>query len=178
MAKPLEIKVIESVEELQKYLRKSSCETIKKRIRMLIAIKKENSRSLSLKELASICKNNPNSISIWRRQYLDGGINAIMQHNWVGTQSKHLSKEQQKQILEKLNNPSNGLVGYKELLHWVETEFDLSIKYTTLYEYVKRNFKTKIKVARKSHIKKDEEELMAFKKNSGNNPGNFRQKTV
>ena len=48
MAKPLAIKVTESIEELQKYLRKSSCETIKKHIRMLIAIKKKAPKSLSL----------------------------------------------------------------------------------------------------------------------------------
>jgi transposase len=166
MAKPLEIKVQESVEELQKYLRKSSCDTIRKRIKMLIAIKKREPESLSLKALAKICKYNPNSISVWRKMYLTDGIEAIMQHNWTGTESKHISKEQYDYLSEKLNNPTNGLVGYKELLNWVETEFDISMKYTTLYEYVKRNFKTKIKVARKSHIKKDEDALIAFKKNS------------
>jgi hypothetical protein len=164
MAKPLVILVQESIEELQKYLRKSECETIKKRIRMLIIIKKHEPELLSQQELAKLCKNNPNSINIWRRMYLNGGIEAIMQHNWTGTESKHISKEQYQQLSEKLNNPTNGLVGYKELLHWVETEFDTSIKYTTLYEYVKRNFKTKIKVARKSHIKKNEDDLIAFKK--------------
>jgi transposase len=166
MAKVLTITVKESLEELQKYLRKSSCETIKKRIRMLIAIKKRAPEMLSKNKLATICKHNPNSINSWRRLYLTGGIEAILQHNWIGTESKHISKEQHKQIAEKLSNPTNGLVGYKELLHWVETEFDISINYTTLYEYVRRNFKTKIKVARKSHIKKSEEELQAFKKNS------------
>jgi len=30
------------------------------------------------------------------------------------------------------------------LLSWVESEFEISMKYTTLYEYTRRNFKTKI----------------------------------
>jgi len=34
------------------------------------------------------------------------------------------------------------------------------------HEYTRRNFKTKIKVSRKSHVKKNEDELTAFKKNS------------
>jgi transposase len=133
---------------------------------MLIAIKKREPESLSQKELAKICKYNPNSISVWRNLYLTGGIEAIMQHNWTGTKSKHISKEQYDYLSKKLNNPTNGLVGYKELLNWVETDLGISMKYTTLYEYVKRNFATKIKVARKSHIKKNEEDLIAFKKNS------------
>jgi len=164
MAKPLSITVQESVEELQKYLRKASCETIKKRIKMLIAIKKREPEALSQKELAKICKYNPNSISAWRKLYLTGGIEAVIQHNWTGTESRHITKEQYERLSEKLNDPTNGLVGYTELLNWVETEFDISMKYTTLYEYAKRNFKTKIKVARKSHIKKNEDALIDFKK--------------
>jgi hypothetical protein len=143
MAKALEINVKESIEELQKYYRKASCATIKKRIRMLIIIKKRAPEMLSKDELAKICKFNPNSINSWRKIYLSGGIEAIMQHNWTGTESKHISKEQYKLIEEKLCNPVNGLVGYIELLKWLETEHLILIKYTTLYEYIRRNFKTK-----------------------------------
>jgi len=168
MAKALEIIVKESIEELQKYLRKAKCNTIKKRIKMLIIIKKQAPKMLSKDDLAALCKYNPQSINSWRKLYLSGGIEAIMRHNWKGTESKHISQEQYKKIEEKLNNPTNGLVGYKELLKWVETNFDISMKYTTLYEYVRRNFGTKIKVARKSHIKKCEEDIITFKKTSDN----------
>jgi hypothetical protein len=164
MAKAKEIIIHESLEELQKYLRKSSCPTIRKRIKMLIVIKKRSPEMLSKNELAKLCKCNHNSINSWRRLYLSGGIDALMQHGWTGTKSKHISKEQHQQMSDKLSNPVNGLVGYKELLNWVESEFDISMKYTTLYEYTRRNFRTKIKVSRKSHVKKNEEDLTAFKK--------------
>ena len=152
MAKAKEIIIQESVEELQKYLRKASCQTIKKRIKMLIVIKKRAPEMLSKNELAKLCKCNHNSINIWRRLYLNDGMDAIMQHKWTGTKSKHISGEQHQHMAEKLSNPFNGLVCYKELLGWVESEFDISMKYTTLYEYTRRNFKTKIKVARYRHL--------------------------
>jgi len=164
MARAKEIIVQESVEDLQKYLRKSTCQTIKNRIKMLIAIKRREPEMLSKNELAKLCKNNHNSINAWRRLYLTGGIEAIMQHHWTGTKSKHISMEHHQQMSEKLSNPTNGLVGYKELLNWVEAEFNISMKYTTLYEYTRRNFKTKMKVSRKSHVQKNEEDLTAFKK--------------
>jgi transposase len=165
MAKALSIQVKESMEELQKYYRNASCVTIKKRIKMLMVIHKRAPEMLPKNELSKLCKCDPNSIISWRRMYLKGGIETLIQHNWQGTSSKHISKAQNKELENKLNDSNNGLVGYKELLHWVENNFDISIKYTTLYEYVKRNFKTKIKVARKSHIKKSEEEIATFKKN-------------
>ncbi len=40
------------------------------------------------------------------------------------------------------------------------------MKYITLVKYTKRHFGTKIKVARKSHVKKDEEAVATFKKTS------------
>ena len=68
-----EIIVQESLEELQKYLRRTSCPTIKKRIKMLIVIKKRAPEMLSKNELAKLCKCNHNSINSWRRLYLNGG---------------------------------------------------------------------------------------------------------
>jgi len=77
VAKAKEIIVQESVEELQKYLRKASCQIIKKRIKMLIVIKKREPEMLSKNELAKLCKCNHNSINSWRRLYLNGGMDAI-----------------------------------------------------------------------------------------------------
>ena len=45
--------------------------------------------------------------------------------------------------------------GYKELLDWVKQEFKKEIKYITLIKYSERHFGSKIKVAWKSHNKKN-----------------------
>lgn len=44
--------------------------------------------------------------------------------------------------------------------------FCSGIKYHAVNKYVKRKFGAKLKVARKSHIKKDEKQVEEFKKNS------------
>ena len=51
-------------------------------------------------------------------------------------------------------------------MQWIKDEFGKEIKYTTVVEYSKRHFGSKIKVARKSHLLKDEAALVAFKKTS------------
>jgi hypothetical protein len=78
----------------------------------------------------------------------------------VFTEAEH------KQIEKKVSDATNGLRGYKELLEWVNNEFSKEIKYITLLKYTERHFGTKIKVARKSHIKKDQELVDSFKKTS------------
>ena len=50
-----------------------------------------------------------------------------------------------------------------QLQNWVEQEFEKPILYNTLFKYSQRHFGAKVKVARKSHVKKDEEAVSAFK---------------
>ena len=56
--------------------------------------------------------------------------------------------------------------GYVELLDWVESTLKKEIKYNTLLKYTNREFGASVKVARKSHVKKDPEAVFAFKKTS------------
>jgi hypothetical protein len=63
-----------------------------------------------------------------------------------------------------LNNPKNGIRGYTELLEWVNSELSKDMKYITLLKYAERHFGSKIKVARKSHVKKDDLRVESFKK--------------
>jgi hypothetical protein len=80
-----------------------------------------------------------------------------------------ISSEKHKLIENKLKDPNNGIRGYNELLDWVKTELLLDLKYITLLKYSERHFGTKIKVARKSHNKKDEKAIELFKKTLGKN---------
>ena len=69
-------------------------------------------------------------------------------------------------IKSRLEDPENKLVGYKELQYWIEAETKEVFGYQNVYNYCVQHFKSKIKVARKSHIKKDESKVEAFKKTS------------
>ena len=133
MAKAKEIIVQESLEELQKYLRRASCPTIKKRIKMLIVIKKRSPEMLSKNELAKLSKCNHNSINTWRRLYIVGGMDAITQHKWTGTKSKHISEEQHQQMAEKLSNPSSNFISDTTKLLSAEL-----ITATCRYDYIIR----------------------------------------
>jgi transposase len=141
-------------------------ELIGKRIRVLIEIKKHENSGISKRELSILTGVNHNSIVKWRNMYLQGGINSILTHGRKGSKPRILNSVQHNQLKEKLMDPTNEIRGYVELLNWIKEELNVEIKYTTLVEYSKRNFGSKIKVARKSHVKKDEKAVEAFKKTS------------
>ncbi len=163
MSLPKKIFIKENFSELKKLLKNSS-RLIRPRIRMLIEIYKHQETGISKRELAKIVGVNHNSIQTWRTMYIEGGLDLLCSHSMKGFKPTILNHDQHKIIEEKLNNPENGLQGYKELLVWIENEFDLKMKYITLYTYCRSKFGSKIKVARKSHINKDQAEETLFKK--------------
>lgn len=165
MAKAKIIYVKESCKELR-LLQKKQPLTIIKRLSMLIELKKNGLNGLSKRGLAKLIGVDPNSIQKWRTIYINQGVQGIVSHGRIGFKPSLISKEEHKKIEYKLNQPKNALNGYKELMQWIKIEFGKEIKYTTVVEYAKRHFGSKIKVARKSHILKDEVAMATFKKTS------------
>jgi transposase len=165
MASPKVIPVKESVETLKRIL-KSSTPLIAPRIRMLIEIKKKEDIGISKRDLSEIVGSNQNSIQKWRTMYCEGGLDLLCSHKKKGFKPTVFDKEEHRALESKLNDPFSGLRGYKELQTWVNTEFGKDIKYNTLLKYCIRNFESSLKVARKSHVKKDAQAVETFKKTS------------
>jgi transposase len=163
MALPKQIIVTEKLSELKTLLKKAS-PLIGPRLRVLIEIKKHEKTGISKRELARLVGVDPNSVQTWRTLYAQGGLSALQKHKKTGFKPSVFTPLEHLAIEKKLKDPANGLRGYSELLTWVEHEFKKQIKYNTLLKYSMRNFGSKIKVARKSHIKKDEQAVSAFKK--------------
>lgn len=165
MAKAKIIHVKESSKELKQF-QKNQPLSIIKRLNMLIELKKNGVNGLSKRQLAKLIGVDPNSIQKWRTIYVNEGIKGIVSHGRIGFKPSLITKEEHKKIEQKLSQPKNALRGYKELMLWIKDEFGKELKYTTVVEYAKRHFGSKIKVARKSHILKDEVALATFKKTS------------
>ena len=127
---------------------------------------KNTNKKVFPSEIAEITGFNHNSVQAWRNLYIKGGIEALMGYVKHKGRPSILTKKEHKQIEAKLKDPKNGLRGYVELQAWVEKEFNKPIKYNTLLKYAIRQFGSKVKVARKSHVKKDIHQVDSFKKTS------------
>ena len=165
MSKPQIIPVKESVPELKKLLKKAT-PLIAPRIKMLLVEKLNAVNGISRRVLASEIGVDPNSITNWRSIYKKGGIVLLQKHNKTGFKKSVFSLQVQKAIEKKLNNPANGLRGYTELLTFLEKKFTTKFKYNTLLKFCIKNYQSSVKVARKSHVKKDIALVDTFKKTS------------
>jgi hypothetical protein len=146
---------------------KKGNELIKKRMRFLIELKKGKSGAQSKLVLADKLGVNHNSIIKWRNLYLSSGIEVLLQDGRKGGYKPSVvTKQEHEKLKTLLSDKHNQLVGYTELLNWVNKELKKDMKYITLVKYVERHFGTRIKVARKSNVKKDLEAVNTFKKTS------------
>ncbi len=165
MASPKQIVITETLAQLRK-LQKDNIPMIATRIRVLIEFKKHEQTGISKRGVAETVGVNHNSVQAWRTLYEQGGIEAILNHKRKGGRPSSISAEEHKLISQKLHDPKNGLRGYVELLSWAEEEFKKTMKYNTLLKYATRHFGSKVKTARKSHVKKDDKVVSTFKKTS------------
>ena len=165
MASPKKIVIKESIEELKSLYRKAT-PFIAPRIRVIIELKKHEEDGISKRDVASIVGVNHNSVQTWRSIYETEGIVGLQKHNKSGFKPSVFLRSEHEAIDKKLNDSENGLRGYVELLEWIEETLHKQVKYNTLLKYCTREFGSKVKVARKSHIKKDEVAVSTFKKTS------------
>jgi transposase len=163
MALPKHIVIIETEKEI-KHLLKSSTPFIGQRLRVLLILKQHEATGISKREAARISGVCPDSIQKWRTLYMSCGIEGLMKHNKIGYKPSVFTLEEHVKIEEKLNNPENGLNGYVELNEWIRKEMGKTVLYRTVVNYCVKNFHSSVKVARKSHVKKDLSKVTDFKK--------------
>lgn len=138
----------------------------KNRVQMLLILKKTQ-KSLSKIELASILKVNHNTAQKWRKGYFEKGIDGLLSDGRVGFKTSKINKEMHQAIEKGLTSPTDAFTSYVGLINWiVENYIPEEINYHTVNKYVKRHFGAKLKVSRKSHVKKDLNAVGAFKKTS------------
>lgn len=165
MALAKQIIVKESEQELKALLRKQPV-YLKTRIEMLLVLKKSEV-FLSKESLSRILKINHNTAQKWRTKYLKGGLEELLSDGRIGFKPSIISSELHQAIENRLHSPKDAFTSYIDLINWItENYMPQGVNYQTINSYVKRKFGAKIKVARKSHINKNDDLVDSFKKTS------------
>lgn len=160
MAQLLNIEVKESVDELKTVLSKCT-HAQKPRIRMLLLIV---SGTTSSQDLASATKANRDSIRNWKNTYVSKGIGGLVSEERGRACSGRITAELKETIRLRLSDPKDGFTSYKDAIAWINEVGGLQLRYSNANPYLKRHFGTKLKVGRKSHVKKDDMAAALFKK--------------
>jgi transposase len=160
MAKSVVVTVKESISDLKALYSKAPIH-LRPRYKMLLLIVGGQTSS---QELAAKTGVSRNSIAAWKRSYSDGGIETLTSDLRGGDFKSNISVDDKKKIEKKLSDPRKAFTSFTEAQAWLKQELGIDKNYHAVNKYLKRNFGAKLKVGRKSHVKKDEAAVAVFKK--------------
>lgn len=162
MPKTAIIQIQESDEELKSLLRETKNLRLKIRIQSLILTKEKKFQRRE--DLAEYLGVGTSSLYRWTEVYKKAGIDAMLKISNGGKRRNAVPSEVHIGLEKKLGDSENPFLGYWDAQIWVKENYGIDLKYVTLRSYMIRNFGTKLKTPRKSHYKKDEQAIEAFKK--------------
>ncbi len=162
MSRKCTIAINESEEQLKALYNKEDNYRIRQRLKCLIYTKKNKFKGQL--ELSNHLGVDYATVKRWLKQYREEGVDSLASLKTGGNRKSIIDNTIHKSLSDKLNNSSEPLLGYWDAVSWVKEKHGIDVKYNTLRTYLIRHFKTKLKSPRKSHYKKDEQAIIAFKK--------------
>jgi len=158
------LEVKESILELKKLQKQQKTVKAEKRVLCLLFLKTNKFTTQTL--LAESLAISRQSLVRWLSLYRKAGIQGILLEPSRNKPSKIITPEIHQGLSEKVQEATSPLLGYLDAQRWVEEKYGVKVKYHWLRVYMIKHFKTKLKVPRKSHIKKDEKAITTFLKPS------------
>lgn len=159
MRNALIVKVKESLGELKQAQKKHPHKF--KPLQMLLLLRKNE--QLTKMSLAVQTGSSDKSVQTWRRQYLRGGLEAVLQERRGGKKKAAITAAAHQKLAARLQNPAEGFRTFTEIQQWLLDEFGIAMQYQAVNKYVKRKFGARPKVGGKSHVLKDPAGEAVFK---------------
>jgi len=157
---PLEI--TESLKQLEYLLSKQTTLKGEKRITALLRIKRGKDRTRQ--ELADYLSISKRTLERWLTKYKTEGIEAYPNNRPKPKASKLITPIIHQGLSERVHCDSHPFLGYWDAQQWVNQTYGVEINYHRIREYMIQHFDTRVKRARKSHVKKDPAAQEAFLK--------------
>ena len=162
MPKKIQIDIKEELDFLEKSLSRTTSSLKQDRIKTLLFIKK--GKFVFYSDIAKKLGRTEKTIRVWIQDYSKEGISSMLEVKSGGNNTRKISDKMALSIEQKLSDSKTTITSYVELLELLREELKESVNYGALYAHCKRKHKSKLKVARKSHYKKDENAEAFFKK--------------
>lgn len=162
MPKKIDITINESVDYLNRSYSKATSRLVQDRLKtlILVATKKYHFQS----DLAKKLGRSEKTVRGWLKLYATFGFAALIEVKSGGNNTRTLSDQVIDLIEQTVTDANTTVTSYVELQLLLEEQTNQKVAYGALYSHCRRKFKTKLKVARKSHYKKESNAEAFFKK--------------
>ena len=143
--------IYEPPEERQRLLHTESDVQLHQRLQALYLLQTRQARTR--RQVARLLGVSRNTVGRWFAAYAAGGIARRLMIAKAPGRAPLLSPAIRHALRERLAQP-DGFASSKAIWQWLQHEYGLSIAYKTVHKLVRYHLHAKLKVPRKSHIKK------------------------
>jgi transposase len=163
MGRIKKINIEESTEELLSLRRKVKDPLAQARLRAYYLYKTGQCEDYA--DIAQQLGYERHAVGRWFQHYKQHGLSASLKINKGGAgKASVINEEVLSALRAKLSNPQHYFTSYKQIQQWLEETYGISLKYSWIHEIVRYQLGAKLKVVRKSNIKKNPAYEEKFKK--------------
>ncbi len=161
MSRPFKLEIAESEAELKKRLQHAREAIHQEKLQMLWWVK--SGQVTQQQEIAQRLGRDTSTITRWLQKYRRSGLTGLLQLNKAPGAERKLSDEVLADLEQQLNTPE-GFSSYGEIVEWLKLKHGLSVKYATVYQWVRYRLGAKLKVPRPVSYRQDPQAVENFKK--------------
>ena len=157
------IRIRESLEEIEKYLRQQKNPRLKERLQVLYLLK--GRQVTSVIEVAGVLGRHRAIVQRWLAAYRQGGLEAMLEFKTSPGRTPVIPQWAVGSLQKQLEQPQ-GFKRYTQVQMWLETTLGVKATYATVHHLTRYKLKAKLKASRPKSYKQDPELLEQFKKTS------------
>ncbi len=161
MSRPFKLEIAESEAELKKRLQFAREAIHKEKLQMLWWVK--SGQVKQQQEIAQRLGRDTSTVTRWLQQYHHDGLKGLLEIRKAPGAVRKLSDEVLADLQQQLNRPE-GFSSYGEIVEWLEIKHGVTVKYATVYQWVRYRLGAKLKVARPMSYRQDSQAVENFKK--------------
>ena len=143
--------ITESVETLKVLLRRAKKKHEIQRLNTMYLLKSGEAKNRI--QVAGLLGVDRTSVGAWLSAYETGGLEKLLQRGYAPGRTPILTAEQQAVLRRELQNPE-GFSSYMQIQAYIADTFGIKMNYKAVYAMVHDKWGAKLKVPRKSHVKK------------------------
>lgn len=161
MSGRMNLEITESVEYLEKSMKRAQRASQKERLQALWWVK--SGQVTEHQELSRRLGRNPSTISRWLQRYRNGGLQAMLEVK-TAPGAKPKIQGAVRRALEARLESAEGFGSYGEIVDWLNQTFELELKYGTVYRFVREELNGDLKVPRPVSVHQHPDSVDTFKK--------------
>ena len=128
-------RIEETTTELKIIMDRARIVTNRQKVQALYLLKSESSQNIT--HVAKLLGVHKITVQRWLKQYNDGGLSSLLKLRRSTGRPRVIPSEVIAEISTKISEESGEFKSYKEIVAWVEDNYQVSVKYQTLHKQVR-----------------------------------------